>query len=128
MADLNRYTQHYSPPRFWTKLRRYARAAGREVVQKALCLYYSACAPTTPRWAKAAIAGALGYFIMPLDAVPDVVAVFGYTDDLVVLGVALVTVAAYVTPEHVARAERTMRQWGWATPARRPFGDTSKTG
>src|SRR5437879_38558 len=61
------HIQHYSRPSFWNKLRGSAAGAGAGVVEKALCLYYAYGASTTPAWAKAAIAGALGYFILPLD-------------------------------------------------------------
>lgn len=102
------HAKHYSRPNFWYKLRGSARAAGQGVVERALCLYYAYGAPTTPAWAKAAITGALGYFILPLDAVPDVLAGIGYTDDLAVLALAVATIAAHITPEHVARARRTL--------------------
>jgi len=97
-----------SEVKFWTKLRRSARWAGRSVVEKALCLYYAASAPTTPAWAKSAMAGGLAYFILPLDAMPDVLVGLGYTDDLVVLAAALATVAAHVLPEHIERAQKTL--------------------
>jgi uncharacterized membrane protein YkvA (DUF1232 family) len=55
---------------------------GREVIEKALWLYYAAQQPNTPLWAKTAIYGALGYFISPIDAIPDITPVIGYADDL----------------------------------------------
>lgn len=102
------HAKHHLRPSFWNKLRGSAAGAGRGVVEKSLCLYYAYGAPTTPTWAKAAIAGALGYFILPLDTVPDVLAGIGYTDDLAVLALALATVAAHVTPEHIERAKTTL--------------------
>lgn len=115
-------------PALWTKLRRSFRAAGREVVEKALCLYYAAGAPTTPVWAKTAIAGSLAYFILPLDAIPDIFAGVGYTDDLAVLAVAVATVAAHITPEHVERARKTLSALGRKLPAEKraqPLLDTA---
>ena len=105
------YDKHYSTPQFWSKLRGSAATAGRGMFEKALCLYYALGASTTPAWAKSAIGGALGYFILPLDAIPDVLVGVGFTDDLAVLVAALATVAAHVTPEHVARAEKTLKTW-----------------
>ena len=49
---------------FWDKLRRFARAAGRTVVERALRLYYAAQDPATPPWARRAIYAGLAYFIM----------------------------------------------------------------
>ena len=67
MADTD-YTAHYSDAGFWGKVKGYAKTAGRGVLLPALKMYYSATDPDTPRWAKATIYGALGYFISPLDA------------------------------------------------------------
>lgn len=44
----------------------------RRVIREALTLYALLREPTTPVWAKAAIVGALGYFVCPLDGMPDV--------------------------------------------------------
>lgn len=112
------FEKKFSDSGLWTKLARYAKTAGREVVEKVLWLYYAAQDPKTPRWAKTAIYGALGYFIFPLDAIPDFAALVGYTDDLGVLLAALATVSAYVTEDVKARASNTMERWfGPARPA-----------
>ncbi len=52
--------------------------------------------PSVPPWAKTAIVAALGYFIFPLDAIPDLTPVVGYADDFGVLAAALATVSVYV--------------------------------
>lgn len=57
--------KEYTEESFWSKLTRYATSAGKEVVEKALLLYYAAQRPDTPMWAKATVYGALGYFILP---------------------------------------------------------------
>ena len=54
------YEQHYSDDGLRDKLVRYAKKAGREVVEKALWLHYAAQNPATPRWAKAAMYSPLG--------------------------------------------------------------------
>ncbi len=59
-----------------------AGAAGKEVIRKALQLYYAMKRPDCPAWAKAVIIGALAYFIVPTDALPDFIPAIGYTDDL----------------------------------------------
>lgn len=105
------YGKYYSEDSFWQKLLNFARAAGREVVEQALSLYYTAQAPETPTWAKTVIYGALGYFIFPVDAIPDVTPAVGYGDDLGVLVAALATVAAHVTPEIKALAKEKAAEW-----------------
>ncbi len=76
------FSKHYSESSFWDKLLHYAKQAGREVVHKALILYYVGNDPATPVWAKGVIAAALGYFIFPIDAIPDLTPFIGYADDL----------------------------------------------
>ena len=107
----DRYLREYSPEGFWSKLKHYAKAAGEEVVCKSLQLYYAAQEPQTPRWAKATIYAALGYFICPIDAIPDLTPLVGYADDLGVLAAAIATVTLYVTPAIRERARRKSREW-----------------
>lgn len=101
----------YSEDNFWRKLRRVAKTAGREVVEKALCLYYAAQRPDTPPWAKATVYAALGYFILPADAIPDPMPLLGYADDLSALTLAIVTIAAYVDSGVRAKAHERINKW-----------------
>lgn len=75
------YEKEYSDKRFWEKVLAYAIAAGKDVLEKALWLYYAAQRPETPAWAKSVIYGALGYFIFPLDAIADPTPAVGYAYD-----------------------------------------------
>lgn len=101
----------YSERRFWKKLAAFARFAGHEVIEKALWLYYAAERPDTPTWAKATVYGALAYFVLPADAVPDLLPLAGYTDDLTVLAVAVATVGACIDSDVKARASQTLARW-----------------
>ena len=105
------FQRHYSAQRFWQKLSPRVRTLGRGTIEKALYLYFAALAPDTPKWAKRTIYGALGYFIFPLDSIPDIAPLIGYTDDLSVLAAALATVAYYITPEVKDQAHRKIEQW-----------------
>ncbi|MBN1673427.1 MAG: DUF1232 domain-containing protein [Kiritimatiellae bacterium] len=100
----------YDDRRFWAKVRAFAVAAGRTVIEKALTLYFCLKDPNTPGWAKAVIVGALGYFILPADAICDLIPGLGFTDDLGVLLTALATIATYVKPGHRVRA-RELMEW-----------------
>jgi uncharacterized membrane protein YkvA (DUF1232 family) len=95
----------------WAKLKNFALSAGKEVVEKALCLYYAAQQPNTPLWAKTVVYGALTYFISPIDAVPDITPVLGYSDDLGVLVSAVLTVAMYVTDDVKQQAGDKLQTW-----------------
>ena len=105
------YENEYSENGFWSKLGRFARVAGREVVEKALWLYYAAQRPDTPGWAKTIIYGTLGYFILPIDAIPDITPAVGYADDLGALAVAIATLTAYINPAVKEQARRKLADW-----------------
>ncbi|MBK6286203.1 MAG: DUF1232 domain-containing protein [Gammaproteobacteria bacterium] len=93
------------------KLVRHALDAGREVVEKVLWLYYAAQRPDVPRWAKLTIYAALAYFVLPTDAVPDLLPAIGYADDLGALSAALLTVAAYVDEDVKQQARLRLQTW-----------------
>jgi len=68
--------------------------------------YYCALDPQTPRKVKLVLFTALGYFVLPIDAVPDVLAGLGFSDDAAVLATALALVGAHIEPRHTAAARR----------------------
>jgi uncharacterized membrane protein YkvA (DUF1232 family) len=107
----NEYEDQYSEENFWNKIVSFAKQAGKDVVEKALQLFFAAQHPETPVWAKTAIYGALGYFISPIDAIPDIVPVVGYSDDLGVLALALATVSIYITDEVKTTASKKIEVW-----------------
>ena len=69
-----------------------------------VALYYCMVDVHTPMWAKASIAGALVYFVNPVDLIPDIIAVFGYADDATVVAGAVTAVKVYLHPSHYERA------------------------
>ena len=95
----------------WEKISKFAKSAGKEVVEKALILFYAASDPDTPKKAKAIIFSALGYFILPLDAIPDITPILGFSDDLGAIVLALATVAAHIKPEHRMAAREKVVKW-----------------
>lgn len=105
------FDDNYSEKSFWQKLKDYAKTAGREVVEKALLLFYAAQRPEVPVWAKTVVYGALGYFILPADAIPDLTPLVGYSDDLGAITLAVATVAAYINDEVRAKAQAKLGQW-----------------
>lgn len=106
-----KFSEAYSDDGFWNKVKGYAKVAGENVLEPALKMYYAAMDSDTPAWAKATIIASLGYFISPVDGVPDVVPIVGYTDDLGVLCAALATTAAHIKKAHVQQAKETLKQW-----------------
>ena len=105
------FAAHYGEQGFWSKVLGCAKSAGREVIEKALQLYYAAQSPDTPLWAKTVIYSALGYFINTLDAIPDFSPVVGFIDDLTVLAAALSLVNASLSPQVRQQAARKADAW-----------------
>jgi len=87
---------------FWKKLKRVA--ARLPFVEDLLAAYYCAFDRQTPRHVQAALLGALAYFILPFDVIPDFLLGLGYTDDAAVLLTAFTTCKTYITDDHRAKA------------------------
>ncbi|HDR7700692.1 TPA: DUF1232 domain-containing protein [Bacillus toyonensis] len=94
--EMTRSSRHYSDNQFWEKVKKYTKKAGTQAVYTVLLLYYVLQKDTVPMKTKGIIIGALGYFILPLDLIPDFTPVVGYADDLGGLGVALMQVVMYI--------------------------------
>lgn len=103
--------KYYSEEKFWQKLKKFAVKAGHTAVYTALLLYYTLQKPEVPKKAKMTIIGALGYFILPFDLIPDVAVGVGYTDDLGALTVALLQVAIYIDDDVKAKAKGKLADW-----------------
>jgi uncharacterized membrane protein YkvA (DUF1232 family) len=83
---------------FWRKLKRVA--AKLPFAEDLVAAYYCAFDRQTPRHVQAALLGAIAYFILPFDFIPDMLPVLGFTDDAAVLATALRMVASHITPDH----------------------------
>ena len=93
------------------KLKNYAKQAGLKTVYSALLLFYAYKRSDTPAWAKRVIFGVLGYFISPIDIIPDLTPLIGYTDDLGMLGLGLATIAFYINDEVKTNARAQLAKW-----------------
>lgn len=83
---------------------------GRNVIyiRKAVTLFYCFRDPETPKFVKAVIAGALGYLILPIDLLPDVVPALGWIDDAAVMALAMKVASRYIKPVHRESGEKFM--------------------
>ena len=88
---------------FWPKMRR--TAARIPFADQALSVWYAARDPDTPMTAKGLMLGALAYFVLPVDAIPDIFAGIGYTDDAAVITALLALVGANIKRRHRDQAE-----------------------
>lgn len=91
---------------FWQKLK----VAARKIpfIDDLTAVYYCAVDPRTPMQAKVILYGALAYFIVPFDLVPDFMALIGFADDAAVLYAAIRTVLPHIKPEHRLRAKEAL--------------------
>ena len=84
--------------RFWIKLKRVL--AKLPFAEDLLAAYYCAFDKQTPRHVQIALLGALAYFILPFDFIPDMLPVLGFTDDAAILATAIRMVSSHIMPEH----------------------------
>lgn len=78
------------------------------MAREVVALYFCLLDPATPLWVKGTVAAALAYFILPLDAIPDMLPLFGLSDDVTILTAAITAVSAYITDEHYRKADEWM--------------------
>lgn len=109
--NIEKYQDRYNEQDFIAKVTKAAKKAGIKVVYLALILYYVLKSPKVKMADKGKIWGALGYFILPIDLIPDFVPIAGYTDDLAALLWAFYSVAKNVTPEIESQAKRKLHEW-----------------
>lgn len=91
---------------FWATFRKAVRYI--PFADDLVAAYFCAIDPATPHRVRAILLGALAYFVLPFDAVPDFLAGIGYSDDVTVLVAAIAMVRAHITPAHRAAAKRAM--------------------
>lgn len=108
---IEKYQDRYNEQDFAAKITKAAKKAGIKVIYLALLLYYVLKSPKVKLADKGKIWGALGYFILPIDFIPDFIPVAGYTDDLAALLWAFYAVAKNVTPEIETQAKKKLHDW-----------------
>jgi uncharacterized membrane protein YkvA (DUF1232 family) len=105
------YTKQFSEKKFWRKLQRYSKKAGVQVIYAALLLYYMMQSKEVPLTAKAGIAGALAYFVLPTDLIPDIALIIGYSDDIAVILYTLSQLVDHITPKVREKAKLKLSDW-----------------
>ena len=99
--------------RFWPVLKRAVRTTpfGRDLV----AAYYCALDPATPLRVRGILLAALAYFVLPLDAVPDILAFVGFSDDVAVLTAAFAAISGHIRENHYVAADRALAEEPLAT-------------
>ncbi len=93
---------------FWPKIRKVATKI--PFADDALSVWFCARDPTTPTRAKALMMAGLAYFVLPTDAIPDLLAVVGFTDDAAVFAALMAVVGRNLRPRHKLEAQRLLKQ------------------
>ncbi len=93
---------------FWRKLGRVL--ARIPFAEDLVAAYYCALDPDTPPYVRAVLFGAVAYFILPTDMVPDILAGLGFTDDASVIAAAIAAVGRHLEPRHRARARERLQE------------------
>lgn len=110
-TELVPYQKFYSEKKFWHKISKFAKHLGSEATYYILVLYYTLLSPNVSIKNKAIICGALGYLILPIDLLPDVIPVLGFTDDLAAIKLAYDAIKVSITPEIEMQAKNKAEQW-----------------
>ena len=93
---------------FMARLKRVAKRI--PFAEDLLAAWFCARDPATPRRVRLTLLAALGYFVLPVDAIPDIMPLIGFTDDAAVIAAAIAAVAGSITPEHRERAKKAMAE------------------
>ena len=105
--EIQRYGTYFSEKSFWKKIERVAKKVGATVLRPVFTLYYMLQDEKVPLQHKAYIIGALGYFILPFDLIPEsVLPIIGFTDDVAVMTFVLKMVKDSITPEIRRKADQ----------------------
>lgn len=107
----NSFIHYFNEPALMVKIRKFYVKAGQKVIYAVLLLFYVFKNQEVDLKTKLTIAAALGYFIVPVDAVFDLAPVLGYTDDLGILVYTLVSISSLVTPGIKLQARIKMNEW-----------------
>ncbi len=110
-VDITAFAKYFTDGAFWQKVKDFAGKIGRGTLTKAMELYHVAMSKDTPVLAKAIALGSLGYLIMPLDAIPDILPGVGLADDAAALAAAATAIFKNITPAVKAAASDQVSKW-----------------
>lgn len=110
-GNLDRYRRFFTDANLLGNLGRFARRIGLKSVYTVLLMYFAYRRKETPFWAKNIVIGVLGYLLAPIDFMPDLTPIIGFTDDLGILSFGLVTIAAYINDDVRKKAREKLFKW-----------------
>lgn len=96
--------------KFWHTVKKAARQV--PFMEEVVAAYYCALDHRTPLRVKGILLGALAYFVLPTDAIPDFIPALGFTDDIAALTAAIAAIRSHLTPAHRSAARRALAEGG----------------
>ena len=108
---IDAYASYFSEGQLWEKIAAMGKRLGQEALRSLLILYYTLENPAIPGKVRAVILGALGYFILPIDLVPDFIPIAGMSDDIAVVAAAIAYASLYITQEAKDKADAKLKTW-----------------
>lgn len=110
-VQLEKYEKEYSETKLWDKIGAVAKKAGVKVIYYALLLFYALQSDKVTIKDKALIIGALGYFILPADLIPDFLLPLGYTDDVAVMWMLIKKLFDCIDADVKEQAQAKLSDW-----------------
>lgn len=111
LAEIEEYKDEFDENTFFDKIKNYGKTAGVSVIYGALILYYTYKDTNVPLKAKIISLGALGYFILPTDLIPDIMILTGFSDDLLALITAIKSITDYINDDIKLKAKNRLTEW-----------------
>ena len=102
---------HYSDEKFWDKVKKYGKQAGKQTVYYSLLLFYTAKSPSVPKSSKMIVVGALSYLIFPVDLIPDFIPVVGLVDDASVIAAAVFKIIQHIDDDIKNKAKMQLNKF-----------------
>lgn len=110
LDNLDTYKNYYNPASLFEKIKAFSRKLGIKTVYIVMVLYYSTFDKALPLKDRMMVLAALGYFILPLDFIPDAIP-GGFADDTAALMYVLRHVWTNLSPETMGKATSRLREW-----------------
>jgi uncharacterized membrane protein YkvA (DUF1232 family) len=99
--------------RFWAKVKRVAQRI--PFAEDLLAAYFCTLDPATPNRVRLVLLGAIAYFVVPIDVLPDLLPLVGFADDAALLMAAIAQVAGSINDSHREQARAALSDQGGVT-------------
>ncbi|MDE5975641.1 MAG: DUF1232 domain-containing protein [Muribaculaceae bacterium] len=107
---LNKFASYYNPDKLIKKIKDVAKKAGLKTIYIVLILYYATFDKSLPIKDRLMVAAALGYFILPLDFIPDAIP-GGFADDAAALLYVVKHIWGNLSEDTFSKARQRLKEW-----------------